>query len=422
MLLENDFTVDVRVRQEAYTLAEAGYKVIVIAQIPHKGEKTQEMVDGVTVFRIPVVNIFQKRIPVTGTESLTFPLRTLFSRMKAIIGYLFEYLYFTAACFILSIVIALREGFHVIHLHNPPNFPFVIGLFYKMFGKKFVFDHHDLAPELYLARSRAQNGLIHKILLLEESLCLRGADMVIATNESYKAIDIQRGRKNPESIFVVRNGPDLTQKMFQPVSPDEELVNMGKKILVYIGVMGPQDGVDYLVRSLHKLVYDLHRKDFYCLVIGYGEELEYVKKLAQDLKMEEYVVFTGFIPRADLVRYISTADICLDPNPSNPLNDHSTWVKVLEYMAFAKPIVSFDLKETRYSAQEAAVYVTPNDELAYAKAIADLMDDPDRRKKMGECGSKRVREHLSWQHVSKNLLAGYAWLFNPPVPGVSPHT
>jgi len=411
MLLENHFPEDVRVRQEAYTLVDAGYRVTVIAQFLKKGEKFHEVVNGVSVYRIPLVNVFEKGTPKQKVRSAAYFFQAMILRVRSVVGYLLEYVYFTGACFALSVVVAFREGFDAIHLHNPPNSPFIVGLFFRLLGKKFVFDHHDLAPELYLSRVRVEKSFIHKVLLLEERLCVRSANMVIATNESYKQIDIERGRKKPESIFVVRNGPDLRDNIFQIVPPDPEMVAMGKKILVYIGVMGPQDGVDYLIRSIYKLVHEVGRRDFFCLIIGHGEELEFLKKLSAGLRLEEYVRFTGFIPKADLIRYLSTADVCLDPNPSSPLNDHSTWVKVLEYMAFGRAIVSFDLKETRYSAGDAAVYVKPNDELEYAQAIVALMDDPDRRRRMGEFGYKRLREHLSWQHISKNLLAGYQWLF-----------
>jgi glycosyltransferase involved in cell wall biosynthesis len=257
MLLENHFPEDVRVRQEAYTLTEAGYRVMVIAQVSSRGQKKREIVNGVSVYRIPLVEIFEKRSPAgrDGVRPSFFQL--LLARMKGVFGYVLEYFYFTSSCFVVSLYILVKEGFDVIHLHNPPNSPFIIGWFYKLFGKKFVFDHHDLAPELYLSRLRIQKSIVHRALLAEETMCLRTADMVIATNESYKAIDIERGKKRPESIFVVRNGPDLTQSIFQPVPPDEELVRMGKKILVYIGVMGPQDGVDYLVRAIYKLIHQL---------------------------------------------------------------------------------------------------------------------------------------------------------------------
>jgi glycosyltransferase involved in cell wall biosynthesis len=286
-----------------------------------------------------------------------------------------------------------------------------------MFGKKFVFDHHDLEPELYLSRYNIETSFIYKVLLLEEKLCLKSANMVIATNDSYKEIEIKRGNLKPEKIFVVRNGPDL--QIFRPVDGDRELKNMGKKILVYIGVMGPQDGVDHLLRSLGEIVYSMGRTDLYCVIVGRGDAVEDLKVLRDELQLQDYVRFTGRIPIEDLMRYLTTADICLDPNPSNPLNDSSTWIKVMEYMALAKPIVSFDLKETRYSAQEAAIYVPPNDEKEYAKAIVKLMDDPHKRTKMGAFGQKRIKEELAWQHVSKNLLLAYESLLSKPAKELS---
>jgi len=353
MLVENPFPADTRVRNEAYKLKEAGYQVSVVAVRHFPGEKTRETVNGIRVYRVPRLDLFSK------SDSNQNRLKTQLYRLTSAIGYIAEYFYFTAACLLVSLYIALKEGFdaiHIgfdaIHIHNPPNTLFIIGLLHKLFGKKFVFDHHDLGPELFLSRYNLKGGFLYKLLLLEEKLCLRCADMVIATNQSYKEIDVKRGKKKREQIFVVRNGPNLNE--MQLVSPDEELQKMGKNILVYIGFMGPQDGVDYLLRSIHYLVNDLHRKDFYCVIIGRGDAVEDLKKLRNDLKLNDFVRFTGRIPREDLVRYLSTADICLDPNPSSPLNDVSTWIKVMEYMSLGKPIVSFDLKETRHSAQEAA--------------------------------------------------------------------
>lgn len=206
-------------------------------------------------------------------------------------------------------------------------------------------------------------------------------------------------------MFVVRNGPDLNRVRL--VAPDERLKTMGKCILGYVGAMNPQDGLDYMLRSLHVLVNKLGRKDFYCVAVGSGDSLDGLRELSRELGLDDYVWFTGFIPTTDLMRYLSTADICLDPNPSNPLNDVSTWIKVMEYMALGKPIVAFDLKETRVSAQEAAVYVRPNDEEAFAEAIRDLMDDTGRRREMGEFGRRRIDADLKWDVVSSELLSAY---------------
>jgi glycosyltransferase involved in cell wall biosynthesis len=279
-----------------------------------------------------------------------------------------------------------------------------------LFGKRFVFDHHDLSPELYLSRFGTYSHIVYRALITIEKLSLRLADIVIATNESYKAIEILRGKIKREHIFVVRNGPDLNRVRLVP--PDEKLKMMGKNILGYIGVMCPQDGVDYLLRSLRILLYDLKRNDFFCVIIGSGDSISDLKLLSFELKVEDHVWFTGFIPDEDVLRYLSTVDICVDPDPSSPLNDVSTWIKIMEYMALGKPIVSFELKETRYTAQEAAIYVPPNDEGEFAKAIARLMDDPAERGRMGSFGLKRIREELAWEHVSRNLILAYESISN----------
>lgn len=404
MMTESAFPNDTRVRNEAYALVNRGYSVSVIALKRYDNEKSTEKIHGVNVYRVPELALFKK------TESRKSWFQFQLHRIKSAVGYIFEYFYFTCACFFVSLYLSIKKGFDAVHLHNPPNTLFIVGAFYRLFGKKFVFDHHDLEPELYLSRYGVKTSFIYKVLLLEEKLCLKTANIVIATNNSYKEIEIKRGHIKPEKIYVVRNGPDL--QTFRLVEGDKELQKMGKKVLIYVGVMGPQDGVDYLLRSLREIVYSMGRNDFYCVIIGRGDAVEDLKVLRDELKLKDYVRFTGRIPIDDLMRYLSTADICLDPNPSNPLNDSSTWIKVMEYMALAKPIVSFDLKETRYSAQKAAVYVPPNYEKAYAKAIVELMDDPERRAKMGEFGQKRIKEKLAWKHVSKNLLIAYESLLS----------
>lgn len=403
MLVENPYPRDTRVRNEAAALTGAGYHVTVIA-LRFKGELRKEEVDGVTVYRLPLVEVFQK-----SSKSRSRG-KNVLNRIKSTVGYIFEYLYFTSMCFFLSTYLAVKDGFDVIHIHNPPNMLFLIGGFYRLFGKRFVFDHHDLAPELFLSRYRTSNGLFYRILLWEEKLCLKLANRVIATNESYKEIDVLRGNIGPEKVIVVRNGPDLDY--LTPVAPDKKLKSLDKTILIYVGMMGPQDGVDYLLRSLHHCVIKYRRTDFYCIIIGRGDAVPDLKNLSRELGLETLVRFTDWIPKADLLRYLSTADIGLDPNPSSPLNDVSTWIKVMEYMAFGLPVVSFDLKETRFTAQQAAIYAKPNDTEDYARAIVTLMDDPEQRKRMAEFGRQRVEIELAWQQVSKNLIFGYNQLLN----------
>jgi glycosyltransferase involved in cell wall biosynthesis len=411
MLLENAFPADSRVRNEAATLTSNGINVTVIA-LRGGNEPAREVVDGVTVYRLPRLTVFRK-LP----DSQRSLLGRLLGRLQRVTGYLVEYGYFTGGCLLLSVYIAVREGFDVVHAHNPPDTLFVVGAFHKLLGKKFVFDHHDLSPELYLSRFRTtEGGLITRVLQLLEWCSVRLANVLIVTNGSYREIDIARHGAVPERVFIVRNGPDL--KRVRLVDPDERLRRSGKTILGYVGAMNPQDGEDYMLRALQHLR-KLGKDDFYCVVIGDGDSREELEMLSKTLGLQDHVWFTGFIPDADVMRYLSTADICLDPNPSSPLNDVSTWIKVMEYMALGKPVVSFDLKETRTSAGDAAVYVPPNDEAAFAKAVAALMDDADRRQKMGAIGRRRVDEKLSWNITSHNLLSAYGQLLRTTFPAAN---
>jgi glycosyltransferase involved in cell wall biosynthesis len=407
MLVENEFPRDTRVRNEAFTLAAAGLRVSVIA-LRGKAEESRASINGVSVYRVPRLTVFEK-LP-QGKRS---PLGRLVNRIRVLVGYICEYLYFTTACLVVSCRIAFREGIDVIHAHNPPDTLFVVGAFHKLFGRNFVFDHHDLSPELYRSRYATPNGLITRGLAFCERASVKLADVLIATNESYRAIDITRNGIAPARVFIVRNGPDLSRVRL--TAPDRALRGRARVILGYLGAMNPQDGVDYLLRALDCLRHRLNRSDFHCVLIGDGDSLEALRHLAKELCLDDCVTFTGFIPDDDMVRYLSTVDICLDPNPSSPLNDVSTWIKVMEYMALGKPVVSFDLKETRVSAGDAAAYVEPNDEMEFAKTVAALMDDPARRARMAEVGQARVQRELGWHITSQNLLRAYESLLRYPL-------
>ena len=404
MFLENRYPHDPRVRNEATALMDAGYRVTVIS-LRARDESSHAFFNGVEAYRFPRIALFDK----TRRKGSSLFGR-LVSAVRSVIGYVIEYSYFTLVSLCISLYVCVKQRIDVVHLHNPPDTLCVVAALYKLMGKKIVYDHHDLAPELYLSRYGLQGegkGAIYRTLLLLEKINLKLANVVIATNESYREIDIRRGGLDERKVFIVRNGPDLDRVRL--TAPDERLKSMNKKILVYIGIMGPQDGVDYLMRALHHLAYDLGRTDFYCVLIGKGDSLESLKALARELKIEEYVWFTGFIPETDLIRYLSTADIGVDPDPSSPLNDVSTWIKIMEYMAVEKPIVTFDLKETRYSAQDAALYVPPNDEHAFAQALVTLMDDPEMRRQMGKRGRERIERDLHWGIVKRNLIDAYAF-------------
>jgi glycosyltransferase involved in cell wall biosynthesis len=407
MISESPYPEDVRIKHEAETLYHAGHPVTIIA-LNEQNARFAEVINGVKVYRLPMITIFPK----SSSDDTWFG--RLVYRLTSGMGYVLEYIYFTLLSFAFSLYVYFRHGFEIVHLHNPPNTLVLVAGFYKLLGKRFVFDHHDLAPELYLSKYRIEKpDLLYKLLRLEEIACLKLADMVIATNRSYAEIDVRRGQIKENKITIVRNGPDLEK--FHRVPEDAKLKQSGRQILAYVGIMGPQDGIDYLLKALAHLVHDLDRRNILCIVIGKGDALADLQHLAQELRLDGHVRFTGFIPRSDLLRYLSTADICLDPNPSSPLNDVSTWIKVMEYMAMAKPVVSFDLKETRYSAGQAALYVPPNDIRAYARAIAALLDDPEKRLRMGAYGYRRVREKLAWPYSAARLVNGYRGLEKKPI-------
>lgn len=383
MLLENcPYQRDVRVKREAGALVGAGYQVTVISPRPPDGAGASVQ-DGVRLYQYPA--------PPDG---------------GGFIGYLWEYAFATIASLVLSFVVLLREGFDIIHVHNPPDTLAPISAPYKLLGKRLIFDHHDLAPEMYLARFGDRgNRLVCRVLVLLEKLSCRLADRVIATNESYKAVEMDRGGVPEDRISVVRNAPD--QGRLRLVAPDADLRKRAGTIIGYAGRMGPQDGVDHLLRAMHHLVRDLDRRDVLCVIVGEGDMLHELSELTKQMDLERYVWFTGWIPDEDLIRYLSTADICVDPDPSNSFTDRSTMIKMMEYMALGKPIVAFDLPEHRVTAGDAAVYARPNDELDFARQIAVLMDDPELRGRLGQLGIKRVETELNWEHQEKRLLEAY---------------
>ena len=403
MLVENYFPQDTRVTNEATLLTEAGYQVTVVA-LRRNGQAGHEILNGVDVYRLPTLELF-KKTPLANVNRVN----SLLVKLKSFLGYVVEYCYFTTACFMVSTYVFVKRGFDVMHAHNPPDTLFLVALPFKLLGKKkFVFDQHDLCPELYRSRYRAREGLATRLLRILEWCSLKLADVTIATNESYKQIQIERANKNPGDIFIVRNGPN--QMRMTPVAPSARLRGMEKCILCYIGSLNPQDGVDHLLRSLRHLLYDLKRSDFHCVIMGTGDSLQDLRNLADKLQLDGCVELPGFVSEEDLQANLAAADICLDPDPSSPLNDVSTWIKVMEYMAYGKPIVAFDLKETRFSAGDAAIYVRPNEEAEFAKIVAELMGQPELRRKMGARGRRRIEEELQWNKVGGNLLTAYETL------------
>jgi len=287
---------------------------------------------------------------------------------------------------------------------------------YKLLGKKLVYDQHDLSPELYAAKFNA-NLFITRCLLALERWSYYLADHVIVTNESYKEVAIARGRTPLYKVSVLRNGPDISA--LQVVEPDPDLSNKAAIIIAFVGVIGRQDGLGSICHALHHLRYELHRDDFYCVVVGDGDALVVTKALAHELRVYDKIWFAGWISDPEhYSRYIATADICLVPDPLNDYNNRSTFVKIMEYMAVGKPVVGFDLKESRFSAEDGALYARPNDIADFAGKIALLMDRPELRESMGRAGAERIQNELAWHFSVPVLLNVYTrlvgeWAANP---------
>ena len=300
----------------------------------------------------------------------------------------------------------VRCGFDVIHTHNPPDLFGLIAGFYRLFGKKYVFDHHDLGPEMYLARfSGPGNRFIYRTLLWIERHSCRWAHHIIATNDSYKRIEMERTGVPASRITVVRNGPEPWH--LDDCSPLLDRRDDQRIVIGYVGAMGFQDGLDYLLRALHVLKNDLGRADWTALLIGSGDAVDTLRETAAALGLTDQLSFTGWVDYEKVPQYIASTDICVAPDPSNNYNDRSTIVKVMEYMAQAKPVVAFDLPEHRVTAGDTALFAQPNDEREFARLLLRLMDDAPLRRALGEAGRRRVAERLTWQRQVPHLLAAY---------------
>jgi glycosyltransferase involved in cell wall biosynthesis len=377
---------DRRVWLESTTLKAAGYDVSVICPQGRAYREPYEVIDGIHIHRYPPP-------PPTTTK----------------FSYAWEFPY----CWIESLRIAARlsrnPGFDAIHACNPPDTFFLIGLIFKILRRtKFVYDQHDLCPELYLSRFGGRRAFYFGLLRMLEWATYRAADMVLSTNRSYREHAIELGRVPAERVFVVRSGPELSR--FSPVAPEPALKSGKKYLVCYLGVMAPQDGVDYLLRAIRHVVDVVKRRDVHFILIGSGDSFLAIRGLRDDLGLAEFVEMPGRIPDDDVRRYLSTADLCVCPDPRNPLNDVSTMNKVLEYMTFGKPMVSFSLRESRYSAEDGALYATPNDEIEFGEKIIQLLDNPELRETMGRMNQARIESQLSWEHTREELLAAYAWL------------
>ncbi|MDG5467424.1 glycosyltransferase family 4 protein [Deltaproteobacteria bacterium IMCC39524] len=374
---------DPRVWQEACALRDLGFLVSIICPVDQAANQTpgKEILHGVHIFRHP--------LPFRG---------------RSVFGYLGEYGISLFYEFFFSIYVYIKNGFDVIHASNPPDNIFLVALPFKLLGVKFVFDHHDISPELFEMKF-GKKRYIYKLLLAFEKFTFKTCDIVISTNESYKKIAHERGGVDLSKIHIVRNGPDPGR--IKAMAPNHALKN-GRDFLVgYVGLMSKQEGIDGLLRVVSYIVNGLERTDIHFCLIGSGDEIPCLKNYAKEINVAEFVTFTGYIPDSEMIEILNTADVCVNPDAVNEMNDKSTMIKIMEYMALGKPIVQFETTEGRYSAQGAALYAKKNDEEDFAKKIVKLIDNPELCRTMGEVGSRRVEEQLSWVHQKKRLITAY---------------
>jgi len=372
---------DRRVWREACSLRENGYDVTVLCPRRKASAKGYEILNGIRVYRHPS--------PAEGSTPM---------------GYLWEYSCALFWEFWYTAWIYLRHGFDVIQGCNPPDDIFLVALPFKLLGVKYIFDHHDVNPELYISKYGKQ-GALYKILVALEKYTYRFSDIVMATNKSYKDLAVNRGGVASENVFVVRNGPE--REGFRSVLPNPARKN-GKNYLVgYVGNMSIQDGLDILL-DVAQHVKNSGRCDVFFTCVGGGTELNKLKEMVEDRDLLDTVHFTGRVSDEELVEILSTADVCVNPDRPSEMNDISTMIKIMEYMALGKPIVQFDSKEGRFSAQEASLYAAKDEGVAdFAAKIIWLLDRPEERKKMGEFGRKRIEEELAWEYSVPELLAAY---------------
>lgn len=391
MLVENNsYPWDRRVLHETQALHQAGYRMTVICPKGDSIDQTawREVVDGVTVYRYPLL---------------------CDSRGKA--GYCLEYLWSFICTFVLSVVVWCRSGLDIIHSANPPDMFFAIALPLKLFGKQYVFDEHDLCPELYESKFE-RKGWVYRALLALERRSYRTADLVISTNQSYRDIARERGGVTDQRSAIVRNGVDVAEWHRKTPRPD---LKVGFTYMaLYLGVMGKQDGVDRVVRAAQHIVYDLGRRNIVFILVGKGECWSELRELSEELKVDEFVRFVGRISDELLIDYLSTSDVCLAPDPPNGLNKLSTMTKIMEYMACENPIVSFDLPETRRSAGDSAVYVDGDDPRMFGAAIIELLEDEPRRARMKQIALERSIQVVGLDQSRQALLEAYTRLRGDP--------
>jgi glycosyltransferase involved in cell wall biosynthesis len=385
LIEDGSFLYDNRVRREAECLSDAGAIVKVIC--PNAGsEPGYSSVNGIDVYRY--------RKPSLGA---------------GLLGHVGEYVVSLISHSVLTLYIAVRHGINTIHAANPPDFLWLVAAPYRLFGVRFVFDHHDLVPELFRERFGEDKKVLLSVAHFMERMSFRLASHIISTNDTYRRVAIERGNKSEDAVTVVRNGPDPAD--FQNIEPDQNIAQMAPMVIGYLGNMNPQDGVDRLLEAARILIKERQRTDIAFVLVGGGDSFDGLARLRDDSGLHDNISMTGRIPWADVLNTLSATGICVQPDPPGGLNDNSTMNKLMEYMMLGKAVISYDLAESRVSGGDAVRYVTEDSAKAMADAIEELVDDPTEVKRLGQAGLKRVSDKLAWRYQAKNLVNVYRKLF-----------
>jgi glycosyltransferase involved in cell wall biosynthesis len=385
LILDQNLPVpfDRRVWQEALALDAAGYEVHIVCPRTEDYPRRREFLNGIHIYRYS-----------PGLEA------------RRTATYLVEYPIAIMAQLRLALAIRLRRRIDIVHICNPPDLLFLVALPLVAAGARLIYDHHDSAPEMMVAKGQREDGLLVRLTKLFERLTYRCAHVSIETNDSFRDIALQRGRMSPEDVFVVRSAPDPAR--FAKAKPDDTWRRGRKNLVGYVGMMGSQDGLDYLIDAANLIIQSWKRDDIQFVLIGGGPELPRLRERVNSLGIDDYVEFTGLMfSGQEIGTVLATADVCVCPDEASRMNDISTMVKIMEYMALARPIVQFDLREGRVSAGEASLYAIRNDVSSLAEAIVQLVDDPELGKRMGQIGRERLETTLSWELQVPKLLAAY---------------
>jgi len=384
---------DRRVWNISRTLTAAGWQVVIAcAQGADRDDAPHEVLEGIEIHRYPLR-------PAGSTLGYAREYGQALWRLRKLVRRL-----------------SRERRFDVVHACNPPDLLLLAARSLRRQGTRFIFDHHDLVPELYRSRFGRGEDLGYRATLRAERVAYRMADVSLATNGSYARVAVERGGMDPEDVFVVRNGPDLTR--FRPVPADPAWRRGRAHLISYLGIMGPQDGVDHALRALAAL--RALRDDWHAVFVGDGDALPAMRALADELALGDHVEFAGWRGDDDIRLILSSSDVCLAPDPPSPLNDVSTMIKIPEYMALGRAVASYALPESRVSAGDSALYAAPGDPESLGRCVAELLDDPARRERMGALARERVETELSWQHSEGALLAAYGRVLSRPAPSPAP--